>query len=275
MGQSEQPAVGTAAGMTLGLGERTHRGKGATPKVFYSAAIWVRPRALVAQTPSATNNLTIPATLERGSAWTRDALWNRCSGDNAAPGAKFQCNDTCNGRKSVSLWLHELLLRDKPLLKDGYAPFCKHIFVENFTDANVATLQISEDNQKLLRTGYIARRPEELPVLCRWLPASLVEHQLSRAKYLDLILYSREQIAKEAAAMSKSEEIVVDPSAPEWSIISIKAQNEPFEIPMNPITMMRNALIEEGGSGVSIDRAAYMRSVEYWSNHAIVQVDDT
>lgn len=39
--------------------------------------------------------------------------------------------------------------------------------------------------------------------------------------------------------------------------------------------MMRNALIEEGGSGVPIDRAAYTQSVEYWSKHAIVQGDST
>ncbi|KAL8456051.1 hypothetical protein Emag_000126 [Eimeria magna] len=170
--------------------------------------------------------------------------------------------------------LHELLLRDNPPLVDGYAPFCKHIFVENFTGATVATVPITEENRTLIRTGYLARRPEELPVLCRWLPASLVQPQLERAKYLDLILYSREQIAKEAAAMSNSGQIVIDAAAPEWSIISIKAQNEPFEVPMNPITMMRNALIEEGGSGVGIDRAAYTRSVEYWSKHVLVQPDE-
>lgn len=37
---------------------------------------------------------------------------------------------------------------------------------------------------------------------------------------------------------------------------------------------MRNALIEEGGSGVSLDREAYARSVEYWSKHVVVQDDD-
>ncbi len=35
-------------------------------------------------------------------------------------------------------------------------------------------------------------------------------------------------------------------------------QNEPFETPMQPITMLRNALgREEGGSGVPIDKEAY------------------
>jgi hypothetical protein len=44
---------------------------------------------------------------------------------------------------------------------------------------------------------------------------------------------------------------------------------EPAETPMAPITMLRNALgVEEGGSGVPIDREAYRRSVEFWRTHA-------
>jgi hypothetical protein len=36
-----------------------------------------------------------------------------------------------------------------------------------------------------------------------------------------------------------------------------------------PITMMRNALgVEEGGSGVPIDRDAYARSVAFWEKNA-------
>lgn len=39
-------------------------------------------------------------------------------------------------------------------------------------------------------------------------------------------------------------------------------QMEPYETPMQPITMMRNALgREEGGSGVPVDRDAYAKWV--------------
>lgn len=41
----------------------------------------------------------------------------------------------------------------------------------------------------------------------------------------------------------------------DWGVVSIKPQNLDHEIPMDPITMMRNALgKEEGGSGVPLDR---------------------
>lgn len=91
------------------------------------------------------------------------------------------------------------------------------------------------------------------------------------AKFLDLILYSREQMVKEHAAMPRSEAPAGElPPAP-WAIISIKAQDEEGETPMQPITMLRNALgREEGGSGVPIDREKYAASVAYWDGHATI-----
>jgi len=41
---------------------------------------------------------------------------------------------------------------------------------------------------------------------------------------------------------------------------------------MSPITMMRNCLGKEhGGSGVPLDRAEYMKSVEFWSKYAAIK----
>lgn len=85
-----------------------------------------------------------------------------------------------------------------------------------------------------------------------------------------MILYSREQIKKENAAMGN-----VDPNADtdyEWGIVSIKAQDEGSEIQMDPITMMRNALgMDQGGSGVPLDREKYNQSVKFWQEHAIIK----
>lgn len=48
-------------------------------------------------------------------------------------------------------------------------------------------------------------------------------------------------------------------------------QDEPFETPMQPITMLRNALgREEGGSGVPLDKQKYADSVAYWEEHATI-----
>lgn len=147
----------------------------------------------------------------------------------------------------------------------GYAPFCKHLFVPNFLPHCVVPVaEITEANRHLLRTGYNARKPEELPVLERWFPAGSVPSRT--AQYLDIILYSRGQIRKENAAMGLPPQATDAP----WGIIGVKAQDEPRETPMQPITAMRNALLGEGGSGVPIDRSAYLASVAYWRDRAVI-----
>ena len=90
------------------------------------------------------------------------------------------------------------------------------------------------------------------------------------AEYLDIILYSKEQIQKENEAMGSK-----DPNANieyEWAIIYVKPQMGDQEIPMDPITMMRNTLGKEhGGSGVDLDKDKYMESVNFWSQHALIK----
>ena len=63
--------------------------------------------------------------------------------------------------------LNEIYLKE-PKLIDGYAPFCKHLFVKNFTDCSNYYQEITADNENLLRTRYEARQEYELPVLRRY-----------------------------------------------------------------------------------------------------------
>ena len=126
-------------------------------------------------------------------------------------------------------------------------------------------LAITPENEALLRTGYSSRTEKELAVLSRWFPKESIA--APPAKYLDLILYSREQIRIENAAMGEDS----GSDAP-WGIVSVKAQDVDSELPMQPITMMRNALgADEGGSGVALDAAKYRESVAYWAGHAPIQ----
>jgi hypothetical protein len=72
----------------------------------------------------------------------------------------------------------------------------------NFTQTRLGDIKITADNEHLLRSGYNSRRAEELAVLERWFPKESVEVPV--AKYLDIILYSREQVLKENAAMAST-----------------------------------------------------------------------
>ena len=160
--------------------------------------------------------------------------------------------------------VNELYRTGKYGLVDGYAPFCKHIFVPNFAGVVRTTVEITPENEGLLRSAYEARTDKELPVLGRWFPKESFATDVGEATFLDVILYSREQIRKENAAMGEDS----GSDAP-WGIVSVKPQDVDFELPMQPITMMRNALgAEYGGSGVPLIDAKYRESVDFWSRHA-------
>lgn len=68
--------------------------------------------------------------------------------------------------------------------------------MENFCGALSTVLAITPENEGLLRSGYVVRQEGELAVLSRWFPATAVGAP-PVAKWLDVILYSREQIRKE------------------------------------------------------------------------------
>ena len=45
-----------------------------------------------------------------------------------------------------------------------------------------------------------------------------------------------------------------------------------FELPMQPITIMRNALgVEEGGSGVPLSREKYRESTAFWIENVAIK----
>jgi hypothetical protein len=137
---------------------------------------------------------------------------------------------------------------------DGYAPFCRLHVHRNWTTTRCSVIAITDDTRHRLRSAYEARTKDELAVLVRWFEG--IEPPV--AAFLVPILYNREQLAKEGT-----------PIDADWGVVGCLYTMEPQEIPMVPITMMRNALgVEEGGSGVPIDRDAYRRSVEFWERNA-------
>ncbi|MFK7945853.1 MAG: DUF3228 family protein [Paracoccaceae bacterium] len=172
-----------------------------------------------------------------------------------------------SGTRIVGISPAELVARcnnhGSPLI-DGYAPFCKHLFLPNDTPTCCGFAPITDDNRGQLSTGYRARRDGERAVLERWFEGI----EPLRAEWLDVILYSHAQLVAEAADFPEEQSV---PEC-EWGIVSIIGVLEPAEPPMPPITQLRNALgRDEGGSGRAIDPAAYDRAVAFWDAHAAVR----
>lgn len=141
---------------------------------------------------------------------------------------------------------------------NGYADFCKLFVYENWTDTRLMAVKITRHNRHLLRSAYEARVKAELPVLTRWFDGLEGELAPPIAKYLLVIAYDRAQMHKEGDAIDA-----------DWGVVGCLGTAKPEETPLAPITILRNALgVEEGGSGVPIDRKAYTESVAFWDQHA-------
>ena len=185
---------------------------------------------------------------------------------------KTRTNNYINMGKEEFLKNVNELYKSESMLVDGYAPFCKHLFVPNFVKGlKSCHIEITPETEKLIISKYDSRQKNELPVLIRYIDLNSIDKEkIPDAKYLDLILYSKEQILSEMGEMKFEEKEIeaLKKKDFDWGIISIKPLNVDHEIPFVPMTIMRNALGKnEGGSGVPIDRKKYMDGVEFWSKN--------
>ena len=46
--------------------------------------------------------------------------------------------------------INEFYITAKDRLRDGYAPFCKHLFIENFTSVPASAVKITDENACLI-----------------------------------------------------------------------------------------------------------------------------
>jgi 5,10-methylenetetrahydrofolate reductase len=72
-------------------------------------------------------------------------------------------------------------------LVDGYAPFCKHLFIPNFANVKCGYAEISNENKSFIKSGYEARKENELAVLIQWIDQT--SFPAPEAIWLDIILY--------------------------------------------------------------------------------------
>jgi hypothetical protein len=142
----------------------------------------------------------------------------------------------------------------------------KHVFIPNFADMDCGYAEINPQNTPLIESCYEARTEKELAVLIQYIDRTKLP--APKATHMDIILYSREQITKENLAMGT---VPPNSTAP-WGIISVKGQLCDYELPMQPITIMRNALgAEHGGSGVPLDFDKYAESVTFWRKYVALK----
>ena len=182
--------------------------------------------------------------------------------------AKKQYNKNFKGlslsQEDIKKILH--LIRTKGKISNGYANFCKIVSFKNLNKGKYhfshffhnTISKVEAKNQKgIFFTDYESRQEDELPVLTEW-----VENiKTQTSPFINLILYSREQMIKENENHKE-----------DWLIVSFKTSLTYEVEPMKPITAFRNALgIEQGGSGSPINKKEYLKSVYFWENHISIR----
>ena len=142
--------------------------------------------------------------------------------------------------------------------------FCKYAFLsaEEVGYEGKATIARINGHEDRLKSGYEKRYnkdAEECEYLCRWFDAEKVEPP--NAKCIAVVLYDREQLAKEGIEINA-----------DYGIVTAQAEPIMGISPMTPETIVRNAMGPEfGGNGTAFDREYHDIAVRFWSDWAIVR----
>jgi len=171
--------------------------------------------------------------------------------------------------ETINRYIDQCLDYNSQLLDSDW-PFCKYLVIPNEFGVKCAVREITLDLYPYIRTDYVSRTPEELPILTRYvqLPPGFPNQD---ANYIVFVLYSKEQLQKEFKPKEEGQEFYFDDSV-EWGVVSIMGTVLPYPDPLVPITIMRNALgVDEGGNGETLNKKVYNESVDFWKKYILVK----
>lgn len=122
----------------------------------------------------------------------------------------------------------------------------------------VCPYTIIDENTELI-SKMVQRRPDEKPYIqTRAINAS----PITTGK-VEFILYRHDVLAEHNEQSTDAE----------WELISIHALPEGVvELPMGPVTMMRNQLELPGGTKAHYSSAEWANSVRFWQQYAVVDI---
>jgi len=102
----------------------------------------------------------------------------------------------------------------------------------------------------------------------RWFPSYAVN--ATKAGFLDIVLYTPEQMGNEATAMRKPPPEDMDTTL--FYVVKVKPQDQPDEQYMEVSCVHRNAAgMQFGGSGVPVDPEYLSAAESFWENRAVVR----
>ena len=116
-------------------------------------------------------------------------------------------------------------------------------------------VKITEETK--LKATVVRRRPEEKP----YIQIRALNGTLLKTGAVDLILYHNE-ILKETNEQT---------TEADWELISFHAIPEEIDnMPMGPVTMMRNQLQLSGGTKAFYESEKWAESIKFWQEYAVL-----
>ena len=143
----------------------------------------------------------------------------------------------------------------------GMYPFSRIVPLHNkpYNQLECRIVKITPKNEKYLKTDYVARTKGEIPYLKRWFPKGAPVKGV-KSHHVDVILYNKEQLKKEGT-----------PIESDWGIVCINVELEKRS-PISPTTMVNNQMgIKFGGNGQPLNVKEYLKAVEFWKHHALLE----
>ncbi len=116
---------------------------------------------------------------------------------------------------------------------------------------------IKIDVNTKLRAQIIRRRPDEEP----YIQIRALNGTPLKTNSVDLILYRHDVLAETNEQSTNAD----------WELISFHAIPEGIEnMPMGPVTMMRNQLQLPGGTKAYYESEKWAKSIEFWQKYAVL-----
>lgn len=111
------------------------------------------------------------------------------------------------------------------------------------------------DNHTKLSASLVKRRENEDP----YIQIRALNGTNLKTSHVNLVLYRRD-------VLMETNENSTDG---DWELIAFMAVPKDIDMPMGPITMMRNQLEKEGGTRGSYSSEEWAKSVDFWQQYAI------
>ena len=118
------------------------------------------------------------------------------------------------------------------------------------------------DERTELRAHFVRRRPEEEP----YIQIRAISNTPLKTSSVELILYRHDVLAETNEQTTDAD----------WELISFHAIPEGLEdMPMGPVSMMRNQLQLTGGTKAYYKSEKWAESIKFWQEYAVLEMFST